>query len=734
MSYVKRDASSQLEQIKKNILQSQEYFLKNYQRYNDFITVIFKTSLSPADKSVLQELQRPQMEFNILEAYISRLCGEFSKMDPAFTVRAKEGVRLSDPRVVELVEAHMKACFMGGDKDSLSYKLYRDLLSGGFSVAKVYTDYASEKSFDQKIFVDRVFDPTLCGFDPLARESHKGDGRYAYELFPKSAEEAIDMYGSEVTKNIGFTRDVEGFSWSYRNQTEDIMIFAEYFCKKIKKTKILKLANGHVVTEKAYERFLQRWEDEGIIEQPPIVLKSRKTDIEHIEKYTICGEKVLEHEETNFAYLPLVFFDGNSMMIREQTYGSSEQMTRPYVYHALDAQKMKNFAGQSWCNEIENIVQHKWTAPVEAIPDNADYQYAYTNPQKATILLYNQWKDNDPNRQINPPREVARVPMPQEIVGAFAASDEVIQAILGSYDAAQGINDNDTSGVAIMQGAMHSNAAAMPYTMGFIQGWNRCGQLYLDLIPKYYVTPRTIPIILPDGKREYYDVNKAGNVSFDYDTSALEISVQAGVNFAVQKQVALKTILGLMQASEQFNQFMNTEGLEVLLDNLDIKGIDRLKVMAGDFMKQQKEAQQQAMKQQMQQPDPNQILQQQMQLEAQKIQTQAQIEQAKLEQKAQEAEMKAQVELTKISTDDAVKNKEIDVKFLEVMSKIQNSDLELALKQEKVDAENASTATKMAISVAAHHKDVYDMHKGHEMADKEHEHAKEMANKKPKGD
>jgi len=164
-AYGRRDSGVLLEQLQKNVLYSYQYFKRNCERYHEFITTIFKTSLSPADKSVLQELQKPQMQFNVLEAYISRLCGEFSKMDPAFTVRAKDGVQLADLRVIELVEAHMKASIMGGNKDTLSYKLYRDSLAGGFSVAKIFTDYANDKSFDQNIYVDRAFDPTLCGFD-----------------------------------------------------------------------------------------------------------------------------------------------------------------------------------------------------------------------------------------------------------------------------------------------------------------------------------------------------------------------------------------------------------------------------------------------------------------------------------------------------------------------------------------------------------------------------------------
>lgn len=703
MAYVNKEAQGMFDNIKDDIQRSYQYFYRNYQRFHEFVGYIYKTTLTPADRSVLQELQKPAIEFNMLEAYISRLCGEFSKMDPAFSVRAGDGVALMNPQIIEVVEAHMKAAFTGGDKDSLSYQLYKDQLSGGYSVAKVYTDYANEKSFDQNIYIERVFDPTLTGFDPLARDSHKGDGRYAYELFPKSKGEAEELYGSDITKGVSFTRNssLENFNWSYKNQTEDILLFAEYYRKKMKKVKILKLANGHVVPEKSYEEFLAKWDEAGILEQPPIVLRSRWTEIETIEKYTLCESKIINHETTNFGHLPLVFFDGNSVMIRDNDQSQAEQMTRSYIYQALGGQKMKNFAGQSLCNEIENMMQSQWIAPIEAIPDNDDYQYAYTNPQKATVVLYNQWKDNDPNQPVNPPQTINRPPIPPEISNTFMMSDQVIQGALGSYDAAMGVNENDISGIAIMQGAMHSNAAAMPYTVGFIRGWNRLGEIYLDMLPKYYVTPRTIPIIKPDGKRDYYEINKPGGIQMDYDASALEVQVEAGVNFAVQKQIALKAMIQLMQASPQFAQFMNQEGLEVLLDNLDIKGIDNIKSMAAEWMANQKKMQEQAAQAQQRQPTPEQMAEKQQQIEIMKVQ-----------QKVQEADRKAEVDLTKIAADDAVKNKEVDVKFLEVMTKIQNADLDAQLKSEQVAAEQARTAVDMAIDVSKTHREMMERNDG----------------------
>ena len=712
MAYVKNSAVSNFDKVKNNIEKGFLYFKNNNKLYNEFIRFVFKSSISPTDRSVNNELDKPNMEFNILEAFISRLCGEFSKMDPGFTVRAKEGVKLANPDLIELVNAHLKAAFSGGDKNSLSYHLYRDILSGGFSVAKIFTDYADEMAFDQAIYIEHVFDPTLTVFDPLARKSHKGDGRFAAELFPKSVDEAEDMYGADIVKDMKFTRDtnIAGFNWSYRNQQEDIILFAEYFCKKIRKTKIFKLANGHSVTEKQYEAFMDKWEKAGIIEQAPIILKQRMSDIETIDMYTITGTKIVDHKETNFSMLPLVFFDGNSVIVRDSMDAQAEQVIRPYVYHARDTQRMKNFAGQSLCNEIENLVQHKWTAPIEGIPANKDYQEAYTSPQKANVVLYNQFMDGNPDQPLNPPREIMRAPIPPELTSTFSLADNTVQVILGSYDAALGANDNDISGIAIMQGAMHSNAAAMPYTMGFIDGWARCGEIYLNLLPKYYVTQRSIPVVKPNGKRDFYEINKKGGqgIKFDYDVSALEVSIKPGINYEVQKQIAMKTIEHLMAVSESFKEFMNQNGLEVLLDNIDIRGIDKLKAMVDEWMQQQKQAAAQAQEKSAKQPTPEQIQAGLVQVENRKVDVQ------------QEGNMlKAQVEMSKAQSKDAIENKEADIKFLEVMSNIQDADLDRVLEQEKVDAENARTALEGAITLSSHLNEMGSMK--NEEASKENE-------------
>ena len=710
MSVIARKHTSQLEKIKQSVEQAYIYFRPNYERYHEFMRFVYKSTLTADDISVLQTLGRPIIEFNMMEAYISRLRGEFSRMEPGFVVRAQDGYDDIDPKLLSLLEAHFRAILNDSDNDGLSYDIYTDLLVGGFSVAEVYTDYISEMSMDQKICVQRVFDPTLCGFDPLARKSHKGDGNYCFQLFPKEIDEVEREYGSNALKGLKYARSFAGFNWSYRAAKKDIVLVCDYYKKDFKKVKITKLSNGATMAVDHYEELAEMWEKAGYIQQPPIPIgKTRDSMMEEISRYRFTGAELIEVKKTNFKMLPLIFFDGNSAILRDNNDSTAEQMTRPYIYNVKDAQRLKNYAGQSLANELENTVEHKFIAAVESIPE--DYIDAYINVQKPGTLLYNSFFDGDPNVPLTPPREIMRTPIPPQISETFQMSDNLIQGILGSYDAALGIQNNELSGVAIMQGAMHSNAAAMPYTVGFMKGWSRVCQQLLDLIPKYYVTPRSIPIVEPDGKRSYQTINKPGNPFMNYDPMSLDVKVEAGVNFAVQKQISLETIIQLMQTSESFAAFINTKGLGILLDNIEIRGIEGLRQAAAQFMQEtqqkQEQAQQMAMQEAQNQLDPKQVMA-----------LQAQAELAKVQQKKEAVATQAQVDLVKISTDDAVKNKLADIEMIKVMADVQNDGVEQALKQEKLDAENARTAVSMAVDVSKHHHEVKNSDREHELNEK----------------
>lgn len=696
-----------LPKLKKYVEGWQQYWQSNNKRFWDFTKFVCVSSLSSQQITALQAMGKPTLQFNIMESMASRLCGEFAKHSPSFEARAMDGVPASVltpdfTAQIDVIEGYLLAMFADSTSDSLKYKIYKDLIIGGFSVVEVATRYVNSMSFEQLIECERVFDPTLCVFDPVARLSHKGDGQYTGKLVPFTVDDFKDRYGNKAADYIptasGVTSKLQGFSWSYLNQNEDMIMVASMFCKSYREIEIVKLSNGHTVPLDHYEKLIEAWNEEAVMAVPPKILQSRKTHIETLDKYEFCEKGILNKVETNFTKHPIVFIDGNSVLVRGQEggdgytstttsdsgsdVGATIQVTKPYLMHARDVQQLMNFAGQSLAAEMENIVQHQYIAAIEGIPE--DYQEAYTNPQLANVLVYNQIYDKEANIQINPPQILERRQIPGVLESTFNGANAHMQNILGSYDAILGVNDKQISGVAIQQGALQSNAAAIPYLVGFNNGLNRLAEIVVDLIPKYYTTPRTLPVVKPDGKRDYQIINKKDeptSVFMDYDPNNLLIKVEMGVSAAVQKQVALDQIIRLTAASEEFAQFINQFGLETILDNLDIRGIDHLKEQAGKYM-QMKQKQAEAASQ-----EPN------------EIEVLAQTEIAKTEMETEQRREAAQLTAANKAAELALKEQENDMKFVELLSKIQSDETKNIIEREKISAENSRDAVELTMKM-----------------------------------
>jgi hypothetical protein len=118
---------------------------------------------------------------------------------------------------------------------------------------------------------------------------------------------------------------------------------------------------------------------------------------------------------------------------------------------------------------------------------------------------------------------------------------------------------------------------------------------------------------------------------------------------------------------------MNTEGLEVLLDNIEIRGIDQIKEMAKQWMEQMRQAKQQQMQQQANMPNPEmmkaQISQQKLQHDQQKAQTQFMIDMEKLKQDerkvlmdAMQEKEKNQVQILKAQTERFARQVDLELK------------------------------------------------------------------------
>lgn len=704
----------ELPRLKKLVTDSYEYFKPNYDLFNKSMKFVYDTTLMGDEIAVLNMLNKPVIEFNILSAFIDRQLGEFAKQEPAPIVRCK-GNKRYPAELLETLEGHFRYILTHADSKGLQYKTYSDTLGGGFSGFKCTTEYEHERSFKQEIRLSKNSDPTLVGYDPLATLPDKSDGRYSFEITPHTLDylsETFDIPEEEIS----FTRGMSGFNWSYNIKGEKIAVICTLFEKKKKRVRLLELADGRTMTQSEYNNFIKNWNLSGQIAQAPVVVQGKKrwTTETTICRWRFLESRVLDYKETNFTSLPHRFVDGHSANVTNETGAMKYQKTRPYIYNAYGMQKLKNFAGQTLANELENMVQHKFKVALESIPDQ--YLEAYENIQLMNTLIYNGFRKDDPTTPLPPPQEIQRIPAPPEVMGTFAAADNSMQVILGSYDASLGINENELSGIAMIEGATQSNATAMPFIKNYLLGLTSALQWIMEMIPKVYVEDRHIPIMGKDGSPEHVLINHPDGIDFNFNPEDLEITVEAGVNFQVQKSRSMEVVTKLMQVAPNFQSFMTSpNGMPIIFDNLDIYGIDRIKDGYEEWIEQQ-----QAQAAKNPPPPPPEVMR--AQIEQQKLQSQQQIEQMKIQAQQQQAQVQAQIEQQKIAQDRyeaqlKAQQDHIDnlIRISELHLKNKDSDMEaerLQLEAREVHADNLVQMEKTMTE---------RMHKGADIALKAHD-------------
>lgn len=702
--------------IKQNIDNSYRNFDKNRKRFVEMRNFTFITSIDENQKAVLAALEKPQLEFNILESYVNRLCGEFSKAEPSIKVSSAEGNNLRiDDRIVDqelmiqtvkAVEGNLRYILKQANKDGLEYKTYRNTLSGGYSAIKICTQYASEMSFHQDICMKTVFDPTLCGWDPLAKLSDKTDGDYCFEIVPQRLEEFMKEYPGVDVSQISFqgaatnSDNIGPFAWSFTTGKDKILLVADYYEKKKKKEHIVLLTDGTTKTREEYEAFLMEWDERQYFAQPPQIMAERKTEITKIIRYKVIESGVIEKEETDFSRLPIIFIDGNSIETRLHDSTDAQQYTRPLVMQAIGQQKLMNFAGESLAEELQNMGPQKIIATLEGLDD--DYLEGYINPQKAGVIVSRAFLDGDATKPLPMPQLAPRTQTPPVILETFMNSPSIIQNILGNFDLSMSkMAEGEMSGIAYQEMATMSNASAMPYVVNFLRGLESAARMCIELMPLYYTTPRSIPVITGDGKHTYVPINQDEGLSLNYEADALGVCVEAGASFSVQQSKALNQIIALSRAIPSFGEFINQSAVDLVLDNVEIRNVEELRLRSETWMKEQKEQAQKMQEQQAQQPN---VEQQAIEVAKQQVESEAQVGMARVQLQASTEQLKAQLKEKEFS----LEQQRIQMETLKILADIKNSQAKLGIESQKVENQRIEKMIDSSISVSEHHQDIND--------------------------
>lgn len=405
MSYSKRKQKSSnwtLDDLIKAVELSYDYDRENNKRYHDLRSFIYYDTLTSSQKSALTNLNRPTISFNSLESFISRLKGEYAKHVPSISL-IKSALSNTTSDQIDFCEGYIRNVLDEADKHCFRNESYDRCLTGAFNVAKVYTEYENKDSFWQDLKVRNSYNPTLCGFDPMARELHKGDGGYCFEIYPMDLDSFERKYPKVNVENLKFPAERIGkFSWVFRSEERNYIMVCDMYTKKEEEVEIVQLIDGSGMEREEYDEVVESWNN---IEPPPAIADTRMSEKTVICRHRFVQGEILDYEETDFEHFPLVYIDGNKVEIQNQNYETKE-IRRPYFWQCQGMQKLKDVAGQTWAYCLENMVASKFIVSMESLPSEApEIRKSYLNNQIPSVLLWHEISKDNPNIRLTPPSQ-----------------------------------------------------------------------------------------------------------------------------------------------------------------------------------------------------------------------------------------------------------------------------------------------------------------------------------------
>jgi len=373
----------------------------------------------------------------------------------------------------------------------------------GIGYWRITTEYASDKSFDQDIFIRRIKDPLTVYIDPDIKEVNGSDAKFGFIFVDYTKKEFERKYGTEEVAAATFTLS-QGGMW----QGKDHIRVCEYFRKKPKQREIASIdaelmplfenvVKSNVVIEDEVDP--QIWDMvKSAAKQNPEMIQLRKVDTDKVEWFLIAGDKIIDRRPWPGRYIPIVRVVGEEMIID----GKLER--KGHTRALKDPQRMYNYWSSSATEQASLQTKTPYVGEAQAFEG---YQQ-YWDTQHLTNYSYLPYNGKDDNG--DPIQRPQREPPPQMasayVEGMKIAASEMMM-VSGQYQAVMGQQSNETSGVAITQRQRQGDNATYHYIDHLALAIRFTGVQIVDLMPHVIDTPRMMRILGEDGVEDFIHVD-----------------------------------------------------------------------------------------------------------------------------------------------------------------------------------------------------------------------------------
>ncbi len=494
---------------------------------------------------------RPCLTFPVIEQFVHQVSNEFRKNKPSPTV-----VPVDDNADVDTAETIMglirKVQRQSHAAEARAYaQLYATICGRG--AYRITTDYESDDSFDQDIFVERIKNQFGVYPDPTCQKPDYSDQKYCFIVEDWLREE----YKTEYPKSEGASGDWTSIGdqqsmWC----TEDTIRVAEYFYIETTDAEIALIAapDGTSIVLPLEEV------PEGVE-----ILKQRKVKRKQCCWAKINGLEVLEEKKWPIPFVPVLFITGEELQINGET--SLKGMVRGMK----SAQQQYNYMRTMQTETIALAPRAPYVIDEGQLEGHEEI-WANANTKSYAFLPYKARLEG--GHPVPPPRRENFEPAIQAITMAVGQAYEDLKRSSGIHDASLGARSNETSGRAIIARQEEGDTANYHFHDNARTTITHECRMILALIPVIYDRPgRVARIVGEEDDEKTVTLNapfadKGIEKIYDVTIGRYDVAADVGPGFATKRKQAADM---LMQLTQAFPALMQVAG-DVLVKSMDIPG------------------------------------------------------------------------------------------------------------------------------------------------------------------
>lgn len=485
--------------------------------------------------------RRPCLTINKTKQHNRQITNEARQNKPSVRVSPVDGG--ADKKTAEIFNGIIRHIESNSSADVAYDTAAEFAVDGGIGYWRVITDYASDDSFEQEVYIKRVKNPLNVYLDPDIQEADGSDAKFGFVFENITKEEFEARYPGYDA--VGWPLEGQGNEWL----SCDKIRLCEYFHVVEVEDTLIADEQGNVIRMSDVPEA-----DREMLKAMPAQRK-RKVKRRTVRWCLIAGDQEIEYEEWPGRYIPIVRVVGEEVDID----GKTER--KGHTRYLKDPARMYNYWSSSAVEFVALQSKTPYVGPAEAREGYEQY-WDTANTANHSYLPFNHVDEN--GAPIPPPQRQQPPVMAMAYVQGMQTAAEELKMASGQYDASMGAKSNETSGRAIMARQREGDTATFHFVDNVARAIKYTGMILVDLIPKIYDTPRVVRILGEDGSEHVAHIDpeqpqsvvekkddRTGEIQAIYNPSVgrYDVTVNVGPSYTSRRAEAFDAMTQLAQGN-----------------------------------------------------------------------------------------------------------------------------------------------------------------------------------------